>query len=353
MKAVLMHDFGQPETLSYGDYDTPAPQRGEALVRVHAVGVNRMDVEMRAGVYGGEPLTDFYFGKMMRFPHILGIEPAGVVEQVGEGVTEVAVGDRVVPHSHLACGRCEQCLAGYDNACPNIQVLGVQTPGVGGYAEYFCWPASRLIKLPDTVGYEQAAALLVNYGPVWTGLIERADLRPGETLLVSGASGGAGHAAIEIGRLTGARVLGLAGSEAKMRELEQLGAEPIDYRGGFAEAVLERTGGRGADVVCELVGADTFSQSITSAGARGRVVVIGSHGGIRGQLNLGELFAKNLQIHGVTRARQATMVKLVELAGEGKLAPTVWRTLPLEQAADAHRMMEERQHSGKIVLTVS
>jgi NADPH:quinone reductase-like Zn-dependent oxidoreductase len=263
----------------------------------------------------------------------------------------VAVGDRVVPHSHLSCGRCSQCLAGYDNACPEIQVLGVQTPEVGGYAEYFTWPANRLISLPESVGFAQAAALLVNYGPVWTGLVERADLRPGETLLVTGASGGAGHAAIQIGKLAGAQVIGLAGSEEKMRELEGLGARAIDYRGGFADAVAEATGGRGADVVCELVGADTFSQSVTSTALRGRLVVIGSHGGIRGNLNLGELFAKNLQIHGVTRARHATMANLVELAGQGVLTPTVWKQIPLEHAAEAHRLMEQRQHSGKIVLT--
>jgi NADPH:quinone reductase-like Zn-dependent oxidoreductase len=353
MKAVRVHEFGAPEALSYDDVQTPEPGPGEARVRVLATGVNRMDVELRAGVYGGEALTDFYFGKMMQFPHIPGIEPAGVVDAVGEGVTSVSVGDRVVPHSHLSCGSCAQCLAGYDNACPNIQVLGVQTPGVGGYAEYFVWPADLLIPLPEGVGFEEAAGLLVNYGPVWTGLIERADLRPGETLLVTGASGGAGHAAIEIGRLAGAQVIALGGSEEKLRELEGLGARALDYRGGFAEAVLEATGGRGADVVCELVGAETFSQSVTAAALRGRVVVIGSHGGIRGELNLGELFAKNLQIHGVTRARHATMARLVELAGQGLLKPKIWKSVPLEQAAEAHRLMDERRHSGKIVLTVA
>lgn len=353
MKAVRVHEFGPPESLSYDEVPTPSPAPGEALVRVHATGVNRMDVELRAGVYGGEALTDFYFGKMIQFPHTPGIEPAGIVEALGDGVSSVSVGDRVVPHSHLSCGHCAQCLSGNDNACPAIQVLGVQTPGVGGYAEYFTWPADRLIPLPDSVSFEQGASLLVNYGPVWTGLIERVDLRPGETLLVTGASGGAGHGAIEIGRLTGARVIALAGSEEKLKELEALGAEAIDYRGGFAEKVLEATGGRGADVVCELVGADTFSQSVTAAALRGRVVVIGSHGGIRGELNLGELFAKNLQVHGVTRARHSTMARLVELTGEGRLSPKIFRSLPLQEAAEAHRLMDERRHSGKIVMTVA
>lgn len=352
MKAMRVHEFGSAESLSFDEVETPTPGPGEALVRVYAVGVNRMDVELRAGIYGHESLLDFYFGQMIEFPHTLGIEPAGVIEAVGEGVTVVAVGDRVVPHAHLSCGTCRSCLAGQDNACPSIQVLGVQTPGIGGYAEYFVWPADLLIPLPDTLSFEKAAALLVNYGPVWTALVERAKIRPGDTLLVTGATGGCGHAAIEVGLLAGARVLALGGDDGKLAELEKAGAEPIDYRGGFAEAVSQATGGEGADVVLELVGAATFAEAIGCAGTLGRIAVIGSHGGIRAELNLGLLFAMNLQIHGVTRANQATMRKVVQLAGEGKLNPRIWRTLPLAEAGEAHRLMDERQHSGKIILTV-
>lgn len=354
MKAMRVPEFGPPEVLSYDEIKTPKPGYGEALVRVHATGVNRMDVELRGGVYGKEPLTDFYFGKLIQFPHIPGIEPAGVVEAVGEGVMNVKPGDRVAPHSHLSDDKCEHCLAGFDNACPNIQVLGVQTANNGGYAEYFTWPASRLIPLPNSVSFEEAAALLVNYGPVWFGLVERAALKPGETLLVTGASGGCGHAAVQIGKLIGAHVIALGGTEEKLQELKEWGADlVVNYNDRpFSESVLEATGGRGADVVCELVGADTWSQSVTSAGLRGRVVVIGSHGGIRASLNLGEVFGKNLQILGVTRANQATMTKLVEVAGRGLLTPRLWKTFPLEEAAEAHRAMEEGRHTGKIVLTV-
>lgn len=352
MKVSQLHDFGDPEVLVYEESPTPTPGPGEALVRVATVGVNRMDVELRAGVYGGEALTDFYFGQMIRFPHVPGIEPAGTVEALGDDVTSVKVGDRVVPHSHLSCGTCVHCLSGNDNACPNIQVLGVQTPGVGGYAQYFCWPAHLLIPLADSVGFEEAAGLLVNYGPVWTGLIDRANLKPGETLLVTGASGGAGHGAIEIGNLVGARVLALAGTDEKREEVAALGAEPIDYRNGFLDAVMKATNGLGADVVCELVGAATFAESVSATALRGRMVVIGSHGGIRGNLNLGELFAKNLVIHGVTRISHSNARKLVQLQGEGKLNPKIWKVLPMQEAPEAHRLMETRQHSGKIVLTV-
>jgi NADPH:quinone reductase-like Zn-dependent oxidoreductase len=354
VKAMTIHAFGGPDVLTWEDLPTPEPGAGEALVKVNAVGVNRMDVELRGGIYGKEKLTDFYFGKLIEFPHIPGIEPVGVVESLGPGVTNLRSGQRVIPHSHLSCGACEHCLEGWDNACPNIRVLGVQTKQQGGYAEYFTWPASRLIPLPDSLSDVEAAALLVNYGPVWFGVMERARLQPGETLLLTGASGGCGHAAIDIGRLVGATVIATAGAEDKLAELRDRGADVvINYsERGIADAVMEVTGGRGADVVCELVGADTWSESMTAAGLRSRVVVIGSHGGIRASLNLGEVFGKNLQIIGVTRANQATMAKLVGLAGKGLLHPHVWKTLPITDAAEAHRLMEQRRHSGKLVLTI-
>lgn len=352
MKAIQFNDYGGPEVLTVSDVPKPAPGPGEILMRVRAVGVNRMDVEMRAGIYGKEPLTDFYFGKMMQFPHTPGIEPAGDVAAIGDGVDNVSVGDRVVPHSHLACGTCASCRAGWDNACPKVQVLGVQTPGKGGYAEYLSWPAKQVFPLADSLSYTDAAALLVNYGPVWFGLIARAGLRPGETLLVTGATGGCGHAAIDIGKLVGARVIAVAGSAKKAEELQRDGADIVlNYNeGDIGDAVLEATGGLGADVVCELVGADTWPQSMAAAGLRSRVVVIGSHGGVRASLNLGEVFGKNMQIIGVTRANAGAMATLVQLAGQGKLTPHVHQVLPLADAAKAHETMETRKHRGKIVL---
>jgi NADPH:quinone reductase-like Zn-dependent oxidoreductase len=355
MKAVRVPSFGPPEVLSVDDVEVPVPGPNEALVRVHAVGVNRMDVELRAGIYGKESLTDFYFGKLIEFPHTPGIEPAGVVEAVGTDVEGLEVGQRVVPHAHLSCGRCASCRAGFDNACPEIRVLGVQTPGKGGYAEYFTWPAANLIPIADSLSFEKAASLLVNYGPVWFGLIERAELRPGETILVTGATGGCGHAALDIAKLTGARVIALAGSDEKAAELREHGADVvIDYRtDNVVEQVLEAAGGTGVDVALELVGADTWPITMACTGLRGRVVVIGSHGGIRAELNLGELFGKNLTVMGITRANFNSMARLVDLAGEGKLDPVLWRTYPLEEAAEAHREMDERRHSGKIVLSVA
>jgi acryloyl-coenzyme A reductase len=356
MKAARIPQFGAPDVFRIDDIPQPQPKAGEALIRIKACGVNRMDTELRAGVYGGQPLGDFFFGKDIVLPHLPGVEPAGSIETIELASSKLVSGTRVVPHSHLSCGSCFQCRAGYDNACAEIRVLGVQTPGCGGYAEYFTWPAAGLIPFDEALSFEQAAALLVNYGPVWFGLHERAKLKVGETVVITGAAGGCGHAALDIVRLLGARAIAVTRSPDKTSALREAGADAvvIDRAGeNWAEEVAELTSGEGANCVLELVGAATWSRSLEVAASRGRVVVIGSHSGLNVDLNLGQLFGKNLSIEGITRANRSAMEALVQLAGQGKLRPHVGHTLPLDNVAEAHRMMDADEHIGKIVLTMS
>lgn len=351
MRAARIHQFGPPSSLMVDEIPIPQPRPGESLVRIHACGVNRMDTELRAGVYGGEPLSNFFFGRDVVLPHIPGVDPAGVVEVSGDPA--LPPGTRVVPYSHLACGRCAQCAAGFDNACPEIRVLGVQTPGCGGYADYFCWPSARLLPFSDALSFEAAAALLVNYGPVWFGVVERAGIRPGDTMVITGAAGGCGHAALDIGRLLGTRSIAVTRSAEKRQALLEAGADEVVIDHGddtWAEEVAELTSGRGADCVVELVGATTWRQSVRAAGVQGKVVVIGSHAGLQVDLNLGELFGKNLAIHGITRANRVTMERLLRLAERNRLKPSVAHLFPLDQAAAAHALMDSGRHVGKIIL---
>ncbi|MFT4564963.1 MAG: NADPH:quinone reductase-like Zn-dependent oxidoreductase [Gammaproteobacteria bacterium] len=355
MKAALITKFGLPDVFSVDEIPTPVPGPGEALVRIKACGVNRMDTELRAGVYGGEPLDSFFFGRNIALPHLPGIEPAGIVEAVGEGVIDLIPGTFVIPHSHLSCGSCANCAAGDDNACPEIRVLGVQTPGQGGYAEYIVWPASQLITFKNSLSFVSAAALLVNYGPIWNGLIERASLREQDTLVVTGAAGGCGHAALDIGRLTGCRTIAVTRSAHKADALITAGAtEVIIDRGDetWAEEVLRLTDGRGADCVLELVGAATWQQSLAAAASRGRVVVIGSHSGLNVELNLAQLFSKNLTIIGITRANRRSMEQVVRNAETGLLRPSIGHSIALDNVSEAHRLMDSDSHTGKIVLTM-
>ena len=354
MLAARITKFGPPEVLQLERLPVPIPAAGEALVRIHACGVNRMDTKLRAGVYGGEPIENFFFGRDLVLPHVPGIEPAGVVEQSNDPT--VPVGTRVVPHSHLACGRCAHCIAGHDNACPAIRVLGVQTPDRGGYAEYFTWPSASLLPFSGALDLVTAAALLVNYGPVWNGLVERAQVRAGETLLVTGAAGGCGHAALDVGRMLGLRTLALTRSPDKRDALHAAGADLVVIDHGddrWPQEVADLTAGAGADVVIELVGAATFAGSVRAAALRGRVVVIGSHAGLHAALNLGELFGKNLSLHGVTRAPQSAMARVLALAEQRRVRPLIGAQFALADVVSAHRLMDDGKHTGKIVVTMN
>ena len=261
MRAVVVHEFGAPEVLKVEQVPDPVIGEDEVLVRNHAAGVNRYDVELRSGFYGGQPIRELFFAKYLKFPLVLGVEPAGEIVEVGAKVPDrVTVGARVTMHTHASCGECEHCKSGADNACPQIRVFG---SGVllyeGAYAEFFKCDYRRLIPLADNVSYQQGAALQANYGPVLSGL-QRAQIEPGETVLVIGAAGGVGVAAVQIAKLLGARVIATAGTDAKARRLKnEIGAdEVINYRDtSIPEAVREITGGRGADIVFELVGAPT------------------------------------------------------------------------------------------------
>jgi NADPH:quinone reductase-like Zn-dependent oxidoreductase len=355
MRAVVVHEFGAPEVLKVEQVPTPVIGEDEVLVRNHAAGVNRYDVELRSGFYGGQPIRELFFAKDLKFPLVLGVEPAGEIVEVGAGVPDsVTVGARVTMHTHASCGVCEHCKAGADNACPQIRVFG---SGVlryeGAYAEFFKCDYRRLIPLADNVSYEQGAALQANYGPVLSGL-QRAQIEPGETVLVIGAAGGGGVAAVQIAKLLGARVIATAGTDAKARRLKnEIGADDvINYREtSIPEAIHEMTGGRGADIVFELVGAPTWAASLASAGSRGRVIVIGSHGGSRADTNLGELFAKNLSVYGITRANRRNMDRLYQLCADGKIKPII-TTFPLEDAVSAHEVLERGEQFGKLVLTM-
>lgn len=353
MKAIRMHNFDGPESLKYEEVDTQEPGPGEVQVRIEACGVNRMDSELVKGEYGGLDLAEFWFGDIDLFPHIPGIEPAGVVETVGDGVTAVSEGDRVVAHSQFTCGDCEWCHQGLDNACPEIAVLGVQTPGVGGFAESIVLPEENVLQLPDGISLEHAASTCVQFGTAWW-MLRRIGLEPGETLLVTGASGGVGHALTQIGEFTGATVIGTTTSESKTDWIEEQGADEVIHAPGneFGEEVRALTDGDGVDVVGEAVGAATWSASVDSLAMRGRLILCGAHSGQEASLNLGNLFGKQIELYGTTRAPRFAMEQTLELIADGAFEPVITDRYPLEETPTALQRMEDRDHVGKMVVTM-
>lgn len=341
MKAVVMHQRGGPEVLRYQDFPDPEPGPGEVLVRVRACALNHLDVFTRRGEQG----------RRVKLPHILGIETAGEIVALGEGVTDPRLGDRVVSGPGIWCGRCKLCRAGEENMCVERRIVGVDVHG--GYAEYLKLPAYALGMLPEGVSFERGAATLIAFGTAWHMLVDRAGLSSEETLLVLAAGSGVGMAAVQVGKYLGARVIATASTEQKLALARDLGAdETINYaqQRRFARVVRKLTGGRGADVVFEHVGTDTWKDSVAALAIGGRLVSCGSTTGRWGETDLWSLFAKQATLLGSFSSTQDNFLTVLRLVGEGKLCPVIDSVLPLSAAAEGHRRLEARQVFGKIVL---
>jgi NADPH:quinone reductase-like Zn-dependent oxidoreductase len=345
-KAVVIREHGGLERLRVEDVPVPSPGAGEALVRVRAVALNNLDIWARSGPPGGRPIFP-WTGR--RLPATTGVDVAGIVEEVGPGAVEVAAGDRVVINPILFCGRCEFCLAGEQSMCQTYHIFGEHTPG--GMAEFTTAPVGNLLKIPDGVPFERAAAAPVCYTTAWRMLVRTGRLLAGEDLLVVGASGGVGSAAVQIGKWAGARVFALVGGEAKAGKAEGLGAVPIDRTRypQFSERVRELAPG-GVHVVADPVGAATWPESIRSLRPGGRMVICGATGGERPSIDIREIYQRHRQILGAPMGNVRDFQTVMQLVFRGALDPVIHAVLPLSDIREAHRLFEAREHFGKIVL---
>jgi NADPH2:quinone reductase len=326
MRAIVIAKPGGPEVLELREVPAPEPSRGEVRVRIRATAVNRADLLQRLGVYPAPP------GSPADIP---GLELAGEVDAVGPDVTDLAIGDRV---------------------------LGIV--GGGSYAEQVTVHARALAKMPAGMSFTDAAAIPEAFLTAWDGMVDQGELGAGETVLVHAAGSGVGTAAIQIARAIGARSIGTARTADKLERARALGLDEglVPEGGKFADAVRKRTGGRGVDVVVELVGGAYVEQDLACIATKGRIVVIGTMGGTQVEMNLGILMHKRAEIRGtMLRARpleekilvaQALQRHLVPLFERGTLKPIVDRVLPLAHAGEAHRAMQSSETFGKIVLDV-
>lgn len=322
MRAIRFHEIGGPEVLKYEEAPDPSPGPGEVLVRVRAAGVNYADTMFTRGRYFLQP----------RFPQTPGLEVAGEVVTAGEGVNGFAPGDRV--------------MAALANA--------------GGYAELAVVPAQHLTRIPAGLGWAQAAALPVQAVTADHVLFLAGRLQPGETVLVHAAAGGVGVMLVQMAALAGARVVATASTEEKRQLARALGADvTIDYtKPGWADAVREATDGRGADVICEMVGGDVFAQSLRCLAPWGRLVVFGVAGPETPSLNPAALMRLNQTVVGyyLTTAMERgevmapTHERIFRALESGRLRIVVGETAPLSAAADVHRRMVARETTGKLVL---
>src|SRR5262245_36898715 len=322
MKAIVATRWSEPSDLEYRDVPEPEPGPGQVLVETRAIGCNFPDILMVQEKYQVKPPLPFSPGH----------EIAGVVRSVGAGVTRVRPGQRVLASLEW-----------------------------GGYAERAVIPAERVHPIPDSMPFEQAAAFYVGYQTSYSALVRRAALRPGEWLLVHGAAGGVGLAAVQIGKALGARVIATAGTKEKLEIARQSGADVlIDYvTEDWIERVKTTTGGEGADVIYDPVGGDVFDGSTKCIAFEGRILTIGFAGGRIPTLAINRVLLKNFSVVGFHLGHyqrrgsplvQEWMDALLKLYGEGRIRPVIYRTYPLREAAAALAALASRKSYGKVVL---
>jgi NADPH:quinone reductase-like Zn-dependent oxidoreductase len=340
MKAVVMRSYGDASVLEYAEVPEPKVGARDVLVAVKAVALNHLDVWVRKG----------WPGLKLELPHILGSDIAGVVEKVGSEVKDLAPGTEVLVNPGLSCGHCERCLLGEDNLCRSYRIIGEHV--TGGYAQYVSVPRQNILPKPKALSFEEAATLPLTFLTSWTMLVRRAELKPGETVLVHAAGSGVGSAAVQIAKLMGAKVIATASSKEKLAKAKELGADHlINYQEtDFLEEVKRITQRKLVDVVFEHVGAATWEKSVACLPYGGRLVTCGATTGHDVQIDLRVLFYKRISLLGSTMGSKGDLFRILQLVEDGRFKPVLDRTLPLEQAAQAHGLLESRAQFGNVVL---
>jgi NADPH:quinone reductase-like Zn-dependent oxidoreductase len=342
MKAILFYKHGGPEVLQYTDAPTPSIRANEVLVRVRACALNHLDLWVR----GGMPKVP------IPLPHIPGSDIAGEIAEIGAEVTTVKVGQKVALAPGVSCGKCAACVAGFDNRCRQFSNLGYMIDG--GCADFVKCPEVNCMPYPENLSWEEAASIPLVFQTAWHMLLTRAQLQPGEDVLILGAGSGVGSAAIQIAALFGARIIATAGNNAKLEKAKQLGAQHlINHKTQkIRDEVRRITNKRGVDVVFEHVGTATWDDSVASLAVGGRLITCGATTGYDAKIDLRFLFTRQLSLLGSYMGTKSELAALLKLVVSGHLKPVIDGTFPLAACADAHRYLESGDQFGKIVLTV-
>lgn len=338
MKAVFFRRHGGSEVLEYGDWPDPTPGAGEVVVGIRAAAMNRLDLFVRDGI-PGVPL-----------PQVPGADGAGVVEAMGEGVTGLAPGDRVLVQPGLFCGVCEFCRGGEQSLCVKYRIVGEHAPGT--FAEKAVVPARNVFPIPGGLSFEQAAAFPLSYQTAWRMIVGRGRVRPGDTVLIHGIGGGVGWAALEIAVLCGARVIATTSGSEKAGEAHAAGAWlVVDYTAeDVGDVVRRETARRGVDVVVDSVGEKTWMKSLKAVRKGGRIVTCGATSGPNPAEEIRLIYWKQISILGSTMANDSEFRSLLGAVEAGRVRPRIDRVLPLSRAREGYRLLEEGRQFGKIVL---
>ncbi|WP_338603151.1 zinc-binding dehydrogenase [Sulfolobus tengchongensis] len=343
MKAAFIRRYGGPEVIEYGEIDDPKISENEVLVRVKAASLNSLDGVVRVGGY-----KQF----VKKFPHILGVDFAGVVEKVGNKVNNVTEGQRVIGFPVLYDGTCEYCKGGMINLCTSFGVIGRDING--SYAELISVPQENVI--PFEWDYEEASTFQLSLITAWHALTKRVNLRRGMNVFVWGGSGGVGVFAIQIAKLLGANVISATSEEWKAKKLKEIGADlVINYKEqDVLREVMQYTNGKGVDVVFDSLGPDTLNSSIKMTKKGGDIIVLGV--GIKESdttpINLRALYIKYIRLHGTVIGTKDDLVEAISKVKEGKIKAVIDSVFSLKDAVEAHKKLEENKKVGKIVLKI-
>jgi NADPH:quinone reductase-like Zn-dependent oxidoreductase len=342
MKAIVFNAHGGPEVLKFTDAPNPAIRANEVLVRVKACALNHLDLWVRRGI-PGVPIP---------LPHIPGSDVSGEIAEIGAEVATVRIGQKVVLAPGVTCAKCAACISGQDNRCRQFTNLGYMIDG--GYAEFVRVPEVNCLPYPENLSFEEAAAIPLVFQTAWHMLVARAELQPGEDVLILGAGSGVGSAAIQVAKFFSARVIAIASSDEKLQKAKELGADHLvnHKTQKIREEVRRITNKRGVDVVFEHVGTATWDESLASLAAGGRLVTCGATTGYDAKVDLRFLFSRQLSLLGSYMGRKSELHTVMKLVAAGKLKPVVDRIFPLAEAAAAHAYLESSSQFGKVVLQV-
>ncbi len=340
MKAAVLEEQGDPEVLKVKEVEDPEPGPSEVLIRVKAIGVNRIDIWIRSGLYKVE------------LPRIIGVDAAGVVEKVGKEAEKlgIAQGDRVVVDPALYDDTCSYCASGFTSLCENHKLLGFNATGT--YAELLKIPARNVYKIPENLSFEEAAAIPVNFLTSWHCLFYRSKVRTGDYVLIVGGGSGIGYAAIQFAKLAGATVITTVGDDWKIGKAIEVGADYVinRRRESIVKKVMEYTEGRGVDLVFEHAGRAVWEDMLKAVKPGGSMVFCGATTGDTAEVNIRYLYRRQINLLGSYGWNRDAMPKVLSLFKQKRLKTVIDSVMKLEEAHEAHRRMENSQHFGKIIL---
>jgi len=342
MRAIYLENHGDLDQIKYGQVESPQCGSNDVIVEPQFSALNHLDLFVTKG----------WSGLKLKMPHILGSDGAGIIKFIGQNVTTVKVGDRVTVNPGISCGKCSACLAGHQNYCKDFRILGENLDGT--FADQLVVPEINVMKIPDSISFEIAAAAPLTFLTAWQMLVTKAAVKMNDWVFIQGVSGGIGSAALQIAKLCNAKVVVSTSSVEKVEKAYQMGADFVfnytETPDFYKNLYKDLTDKRGVDIVVDCVGTNTFTNSLKSLRTGGKLVTCGGTTGSMAEIDIRQIFWKQLEIYGSTMGNHTDFQTVMQLIFQGKLKPIIDKVFPFHQARDAETYLQQGKQFGKILL---